>query len=153
MIVALGLPLKVATIILGCILSMLLSDFKTFGPISIPTPPTVASNSYTQAGCKRSSLFKQNLEVLNWKFSFSLIGCHIKLNVHSTQQFTHRWGWIIVFIQFSSVLARYEMQTTSSRIWTRTAVSISSDDNYATTSECLKISITLYVYKYKYEDH
>ena len=38
MIVALGLPLKVATIILGCILSMLLSDFNTLSPISMPTP-------------------------------------------------------------------------------------------------------------------
>ena len=42
MIVALGLPLKVATIILGCILSMLWSDFNALGPISMPTPPTVA---------------------------------------------------------------------------------------------------------------
>ena len=42
MIVALGLPLKVAAIILGCILSMLLSDFKALGPISFPTPSTVA---------------------------------------------------------------------------------------------------------------
>ena len=42
MIVALELPLKVAIIILGCILSMLLSDFMTFGSISIPTPPTMA---------------------------------------------------------------------------------------------------------------
>ena len=42
MIVALGLPLKVAIIILDCILSMLLSDFTALGPISMPTPPTVA---------------------------------------------------------------------------------------------------------------
>ena len=35
MIVALGLPLNVAAIILGCILSMLLSVFNTLGPISI----------------------------------------------------------------------------------------------------------------------
>ena len=42
MIVALGFPLKVATLQLGCILSMLFSDFKAIGPISIPTPPTVA---------------------------------------------------------------------------------------------------------------
>ena len=42
MIVALGFSLKVATIILGCILSKLLSDLKAFGPISIPTPSTVA---------------------------------------------------------------------------------------------------------------
>ena len=49
MIVALGLPLKVATIILGCILSMLLSDFNALGPISIPTPPTVALTEFFRA--------------------------------------------------------------------------------------------------------
>ena len=42
MIVALGLPLNVAVIILGSILSMLFSLFIALGPISIPTPPTVA---------------------------------------------------------------------------------------------------------------
>ena len=46
MIVALGLPLKVATIILGCILSMLFSDFKALGPISIPTPLIVALTDF-----------------------------------------------------------------------------------------------------------
>ena len=42
MLVALGLPLKVATVILGCVFSMLFSDFRTHGPISVPTPTTVA---------------------------------------------------------------------------------------------------------------
>ena len=42
MIVALGVPIKVATIILGCIISMLLRDFNALGPISTPTPPPVA---------------------------------------------------------------------------------------------------------------
>ena len=46
MIVALGLRLKVATIILGCILSKLLSDFKALVPISIPTPPTDALTEF-----------------------------------------------------------------------------------------------------------
>ena len=49
MIVALGLPLKVATIILCCILSMLLSDFNAFGPIGMPTPPTVALTEFFHA--------------------------------------------------------------------------------------------------------
>ena len=49
MIVALGLPLKVATIILGCILSMLLSDFTALGPVSMPSPPTVALTVYFHA--------------------------------------------------------------------------------------------------------
>ena len=41
MIVALGLPLKVATIILGCIFSIPFSVFRACGPIRIPTPPIV----------------------------------------------------------------------------------------------------------------
>ena len=49
MIVALGLPLNVAAIILGCILSMLLSVFNALGPISIPTPPNVALTEFFQA--------------------------------------------------------------------------------------------------------
>ena len=46
MIVALGLPLKVATIILSCIFSVLFSDFRARGPISIPTPPIVALTEF-----------------------------------------------------------------------------------------------------------
>ena len=42
MIVALGQPLKVSTIILGCIFSILFSYFRACGPINIPTPPIVA---------------------------------------------------------------------------------------------------------------
>ena len=49
MIVALGLPLNVAAIILDCILSMLLSVFNALGPISIPTPPTVALTEFFHA--------------------------------------------------------------------------------------------------------
>ena len=49
MIVALGLPLKVATIILGHILSMLLRDFNALGPISMPTPLTVALAEFFHA--------------------------------------------------------------------------------------------------------
>ena len=49
MIVALGLPINVAAIILGCILSMLLSVFNALGPISIPTPPTMALTEFFHA--------------------------------------------------------------------------------------------------------
>ena len=49
MIVALGLPLKVATIILGCIFSMLFSDLRARGPISIPTPPIVELTEFFHA--------------------------------------------------------------------------------------------------------
>ena len=46
MIVALGLPLKVASIIFGCIFSILFSDFRARGPISILTPPIVALTEF-----------------------------------------------------------------------------------------------------------
>ena len=49
MIVALGLPLNGAVIILGWILSMLLSVFIALGPIIILTPPTVALTEFFQA--------------------------------------------------------------------------------------------------------
>ena len=44
-----SLPLNVAAIILGCILSMLLSVFNALGPMSIPTPPTVALTEFFHA--------------------------------------------------------------------------------------------------------
>ena len=56
MIDALGLPLKVADIILGCILSMILSDFKAFGPLCILTPPTVALTEFSYADTVASVL-------------------------------------------------------------------------------------------------
>ena len=49
MIVALGLPLNVAAIILGCIFSMLFSVFNAPGPIRNPTPPTAALTEFSHA--------------------------------------------------------------------------------------------------------
>ena len=49
MIVAPGLPIKVVTIILSRIFSMLLSDFRARGPISIPTPHIVALTEFFHA--------------------------------------------------------------------------------------------------------
>ena len=46
---ALGLPLKVATIILGCIFSILFSVFRACGPISKPTPPIGALIEFFRA--------------------------------------------------------------------------------------------------------
>ena len=43
-------------------------------------------------------------------------------------------GRIIRFIPFPRILVLCEMQSVSSRIWTRDAVSISYDDNHYTTS-------------------
>ena len=49
MSVALGLPLKVATIILSCIFSMLFCDFRARSPINIPTPPIVVLTGFFHA--------------------------------------------------------------------------------------------------------
>ena len=49
MIVALGFPLNVAAIILGCFFSTLLSVFNALGPISNPTPPTAALTEFFHA--------------------------------------------------------------------------------------------------------
>ena len=47
--VSLGLPLKVATIILGCIFSILSSDFTAHGPISISMPSIEALTEFFHA--------------------------------------------------------------------------------------------------------
>ena len=57
MIVVLGLPVNVATIILSYIFSMIFSDFRSRSPISIPTPPIVALIEFfhADAGTKRGA--------------------------------------------------------------------------------------------------
>ena len=54
MIVALGLPLKIGPIILGCILSMLFSDFWARPPIGIPTPPIMELTVFYHANAMAS---------------------------------------------------------------------------------------------------
>ena len=56
MIVALGLSLNVATIILGCIFSILFSDFRVRVPISIPTPPIAALTEFFHEMQRQTSL-------------------------------------------------------------------------------------------------
>ena len=47
--------IKVATIILGCIFSMLFRDFRARGPISILTPPIVALTEFFHADAVASA--------------------------------------------------------------------------------------------------
>ena len=62
MIVALGLPSKVATIILGCIFSMLLSDFTAHGSISIPIPPIMTLTEFFHADVETNA----HLLLVSW---------------------------------------------------------------------------------------
>ena len=68
---------------------------------------------------------------LNSVFSFSWTSCLYK--AEETVYLPLDGGRIIVFIPFPKVLVLCEMQSVSSRIWTRVAVSISYDNNHYTT--------------------
>ena len=68
MIDALGLPLKVATIILGCIFSITFSVFRACGSISIPTTPIVALTEFFHA----DSVASVHSLPVSWYLIFSL---------------------------------------------------------------------------------
>ena len=80
---------------------------------------------------------------LNSEFSFSKNSCLTKAEEPSLPYyFPIAGGRIIGFIPFPRVLVLCEMQSVSSRIWTRVAVSIFYDDNYNTTGTSF-LSFTL----------
>ena len=96
--------------------------------ISIFTTPS------GQAGYDTMSIFKWSWIGLNSEFSFPLTSCLTKAEEPSLPYYLPiAGGRIIGFIPFPSVLVLCEMQSASSRIWTRVAVSISYDDNHYTT--------------------
>ena len=87
-------------------------------------------NPSALAGYDTGSIYKRSLTGLNSEFSF----CHTKAKEPSLSYYLPRAGGrIIRFIPSPRVLVLCEMQSVSSRIWTRVAVSISYDDNDYTT--------------------
>ena len=68
MIVALGLPLKVFTIIICFIFSMLFSDFRTHGPISIPTSPIVALTEFSMLMQRQMSIHCRYHDILYLRY-------------------------------------------------------------------------------------
>ena len=87
-----------------------------------------------RAGYDTRSIFKRSLTGLNSEFSFSYTGCLTKAEVPSLPYYLPiAGGRIIGFIPFPRVLALCEMQSVSSRIWTRVTISISYDNNHYTT--------------------
>ena len=77
---------------------------------------------------------KWSLTGLKSEFSFSYTSCLTKAEEPSLSYYLPiAGGGIIGFIPFPRVLELCEMQSVSSRIWTRVAASISYDDNYFTT--------------------
>ena len=67
------------------------------------------------------------------QFYFSYSSCLIKAEETSLHYYLPIAGEIVIgFIPFPRVLVMCEMQSVSSRIWTRVAVSITYDDNHYT---------------------
>ena len=82
----------------------------------------------------QGQFLKWSLIGLNSEFSFSQTSCLAKAEEPSLPYYLRiAGGRIIGFIPFPRVLVLCEMQSVSSRIWTRVAVSISYDDNHYTT--------------------
>ena len=88
------------------------------------------TNPSARAGYDTRSIFKRSLTGFNSEFSFSLTSCLTKAEEPSLSYYLPiAGGRIIEFIPFPRVLVLCEMQSVSSRIWTRVAVFISYDDN------------------------
>ena len=94
----------------------------------------IFTNNSARVGHDTRSIFKRSLTGLNSQLSFSKTSCLTKAEEPSLPCYLPiAGGRIIGFIPFPRVLVLCEMQSVSSRIWTRVAVSISYDDNYYTT--------------------
>ena len=92
------------------------------------------TNLSARAGYDTRSIFKRGLTDLNSKYSFSSTSCLTKAEEPSLPYYLPiAGGRIFVFIPFPRVLVLCEMQSVSSRIWTRVAVFISYDDTHYTT--------------------
>ena len=98
----------------------------------------------------QGQFFKRSFTGSYSEFSFSETSCLTKAEELSLPYYLPiAWGRIIGFIPFPRVLMLCEMQSVSSRIWTRVAVSISYDDKplhhgHLPTEECFMLYDVLY---------
>ena len=100
--------------------------------LSIFTNPSARAEYDTRSFFKRSSIGLNS--------EFSLTSCLTKAEEPSLHYYLPiAGGRIIGFIPFPRVLVQCEMQSVSSRIWTRVAVSIIYDDNHHITLLYLSI--------------
>ena len=86
-------------------------------------------------GWSTRPIFKQSLTGVTWEISFSKTGCLTKAGEHNLPyNLLIDGGRIIESIPFPRVLVLCEMQSVSSRIWTRVTVSIFYDNYHYSTS-------------------
>ena len=114
----------------------------------VPTIFFIYTNPSAQARYDTRSIFKRNLMGSNSKLSFSKTSCLTKAEEHSLPYYLPIAGGriIIGFIPFPGILVLCEMQSVSSRIWTRIAVSISYDDNHYITDATWRWLWYIYIY-------
>ena len=91
------------------------------------------TNPSARAGYDTRSIFKRSWTGLNSDFSFSYTSSLTKAKKPSLSYYLPIAGGRIGFIPFPRVLVLCEMQSVSSRIWTRVTVSNSYDDNHYST--------------------
>ena len=105
----------------------------------------IFTNPSARAGYDTRSVFKRSLTGLNSDFSFSYTCCLYRAEEPSLPYYLPiAGGRIIGFIPFPRVLVLCEMQSVSSRIWTRVAVFISFDENNYTVGTSSVLSVLLY---------
>ena len=91
-------------------------------------------NPSTRAGYDTRSIFKRSLTGFNSEFSISQTSCFTKAEESNLSYYLPiAGGRIIGFIPFPRVLVLCEMQSVSSRNWTRVVMFNFYDDNYYTT--------------------
>ena len=109
-------------------------SLKSLNQFSATCSLVLFTNPSARAGYDTRSIFKRSLTGLNSEFSFSYTSCLTKAEEPSLSSYLPiAGGRIIGFIPFPRVLVQCEMQSVSSRIWTRIAVFISYGDNDYTT--------------------
>ena len=109
--------------------------------LETPTLPYLPNPS-ARVGYDTESILKRCLTGLNSEFFFKT-SCPTKAEEPSLPYcLPIARGRIIGFIPFPRVLVLCEMQSVSSRIWTRVTVSISYDDNHYTTGTSTNSNIT-----------
>ena len=97
-------------------------------------------NPSTRVGYDTRSIFKRSLTGLNSEFSFSYTSCLTKAEEPSLSYYLPIAGErIIEYIPFPRVLVLCEMQSFSSRNWTRVAVSISYNYNHYTMGTSVEV--------------
>ena len=98
----------------------------------------IFTNPSARAGYDTRSIFKRSLTGLNSEYSLFLTSCLIKAEKPSLPYYLPIAGRRdIGYIPFPRVLVLCEMQSVSSRIWTRVAVSIFYDNNHYSTGTSL----------------